>query len=310
MNNLKKHLFSFDLAALSTYTDEVGGLLISEAIAKGKTAEVITIQSGVKGTQSLNLLSSTLNVQNGTCGWDPSGTTTYTQRNITTCQYKVNEALCGRDLLDYWQGQFINGGDTVTTLPFEAQIADLKVKQIQKYIEDEIWQATTGTTCFPGLKTLISTGTTGVNAVVGATGLTASNALTQVDNVIAKLPNSVLDDADLVVFMSMQAYRTYVVALRSANYFHYSPEEAGREFVTYHPATKIRVMGVPGIPANSNYIACGKTSYMVLGVNLMDDSEKLDMFYSRDYDEVRVRSNFSFGVQIAFPNTFVTNNLA
>ena len=79
---MKKHNFSFDLSSLAPFTDEVGGLLISEAVAKGRTAEVITIQAGVKGTQSLNLLSSTLNVQTGTCGWDPSGATTYTQRNI------------------------------------------------------------------------------------------------------------------------------------------------------------------------------------------------------------------------------------
>jgi len=306
---MNKHNFSFDLSGLQTYTDEVGGMLLAEAIAKGRTAEVITIQAGVKGTQALNLLSSTLNVQNGTCGWDASGTTTFTQRDITTCQYKVNEALCPKDLFDYWAGQFVNGGANPTTVPFEQQIAELKVKQIQKYIEDELWGASTATTCFNGLKTLISTGTTGVIATVGSSAITTTNALSEVDLVINALPDSVLDDDDLVVFMSMQNYRSYVVALRAANYFHYSPEEAGREFITYHPATKIRVMGVPGLQG-SNQVVCGKTSYIVMGVNLMDDSEKLDMFYSRDFDEVRIRANFNFGVQIAFPDTFVTNNLA
>jgi hypothetical protein len=48
---------------------------------------------------------------------------------------------------------------------------------------------------------------------------------------------------------------------------------------------------------------------MVVGVDLMSDEERLDIFYSRDNDEVRVRANFKIGAQIAFPENFVTNNL-
>ena len=33
---MKKHNFSFDLTGLNTYTDEVGGLLLSESIVKAQ----------------------------------------------------------------------------------------------------------------------------------------------------------------------------------------------------------------------------------------------------------------------------------
>ena len=64
-NNLKRYDMGFNLAGLATYTDETGGLLLAEAIVKAKTAELGYVQSGIKGTQAINLLTSTLNVQDG-----------------------------------------------------------------------------------------------------------------------------------------------------------------------------------------------------------------------------------------------------
>lgn len=97
MSNNKKYDFSFNLSSLATYTDQVGGELIRKAILEGETAKIVKVQPGVVGSQAINLLNSNLYVQDGTCGWDASGTTIYTQRNIQTCQYKVNESLCPRD---------------------------------------------------------------------------------------------------------------------------------------------------------------------------------------------------------------------
>jgi hypothetical protein len=97
MSNNKKYDFSFNLSSLATYTDQVGGELIRKAVLEGETAKIIKVQPGVVGSQAINLLNSNLVVQDGTCGWDASGTTIYTQRNIQTCQYKVNESLCPRD---------------------------------------------------------------------------------------------------------------------------------------------------------------------------------------------------------------------
>jgi hypothetical protein len=308
-NNVKKHAFGFDLSALETYTDQTGGLLLAEAVTKGKTAELCYVQSGVKGSQAINLLTSTLNVQDGSCGWNSSGSTTFTQRNITVCDKKVNEALCPRDLNNYWASAFLNAGSYNEQVPFEEAIAQLKVDQIAEYVENELWRATTGTSCFDGFATLISTGTTGVIAVTGATGITASNALAEVDKLIELIPNEVADRSDLIVWMSMANYRKYLINLRTANYFHFAPDAAEfPEYVTMHPGTNVRVAGTSGINTDGVYL--GPAEYMVVGVDLLSDEERLDIFYSRDNDEVRVRSNFKIGAQIAFPEYFVTNNLA
>jgi hypothetical protein len=306
MSNTKKYDFGFNLSSLATYTDEVGGELIRRAILEGETAKIIKVQAGIKGSQAINLLDSTLYVQDGTCGWNASGTTTYTQRDITVCQYKINEALCPADLNDYWLGQLLTPGSTPQTVPFEEQISILKTQQISQYVENQLWQASSATTCFSGFKELFQN-VSGVNNLTGQTAIAPSTALSQVDNLIEAIKDDVVNRTDLVVFMSHSAYRKYLINYRTANYYHYNPESSYEDFKTFHPGTNILVHPVGGLN-NSNLVVLGIAGYMVFGTDLLSD-EKISMFYSVDFDEVRLRSNFKAGVQIAWPEFFITNGL-
>lgn len=309
MKKYTNEKFGFNLSGLETYTDQVSGILIAESVVKGKTADLCFVQQGIKGTQSLNLLSSTLNVQTGSCGWNSSGSTTYTQRDITVCDLKVNESLCPRDLNNYYLSTFLNAGSYNESVPFEEAIASLKVAQIQKYVEEQLWRATTATTCFDGFATLISTGTTGVVPVVGASAITSSNALAEVDKLVELVPNEVADRDDLIVWMSMSNYRKYLINLRTSNYYQPWVVDGDQmsEYITMHPGTNIRVVGTHGINTDGVYL--GAAEFMVVGCDLLSDEEGLNIFYSRDNDEVRVRANFKIGAQIAYPEYFVTNNL-
>jgi hypothetical protein len=313
----KKYDFSFNLSSLSTYTDEVGGELIRRAILESETIKLIKVQPGVKGSQAINLLNSDLYVQDGTCGWDPSGSTIYTQRDITVCQYKINETLCPADLNNYWLGQLLTPGSTPETVPFEQQISELKTAQISQYVENQIWGASSGTTCFSGLKQLVRgvSGTTadtqtitGGIVVPGQSPINSTTALSQVDALIEQIPDDVVNRTDWVVFMSHSNYRKYLINYRTANYYHFNPEGSYEEFKTFHPATNVLVHPVGGL-LNSNLVMLAPAGYVVAGVDLMSDMDNLKMFYSVDFDEVRLRANFKIGVQIAWPQFVITNGL-
>lgn len=310
----KKYDFNFNLSSLSTYTEEVSGELIRRAILESETIKLIKVQPGVKGSQAINLLNSNLEVQDGTCGWSPSGSTIYTQRDITVCQYKINETLCPADLNNYWLGQLLTPGSTPESVPFEQQISELKVAQISQYVENQIWGASSATTCFSGFKELVAqqgTGTTTVTGGIVVTGQTAigsTTALAQIDNLIEAIPDDVVNRTDWVVFMSHANYRKYLINYRTANYYHFNPEGSYEEFKTFHPATNILVHPVGGL-LNSNLVMLAPAGYLVAGVDLMSDMDNLKMFYSVDFDEVRLRSNFKIGVQIAWPNFVITNGL-
>ena len=310
----KKYDFGFNLSSLSTYTDEVGGELIRRAILEGETAKIITVQPGIKGSQAINLLNSNLIVQEGSCGWNSSGSTIYTQRDITVCQYKVNESLCPADLNNYWLGQLLTPGSTPETVPFEQQISELKVAQISQYVENLMWGASSADTCFSGFKELVAqqgSGTTTVTGgivVTGQTALNSTTALAQIDNLVVAIPDDIVDRTDLVIFMSHANYRKYLINYRTANYYHYNPENSYEDFKTFHPATNILVHPVGGLNG-SNLIMLAPAGYLFMGVDLLSDQETLKMFYSVDFDEVRLRSNFKVGVQIAWPNFVITNGL-
>lgn len=226
-----------------------------------------------------------------------------------------------KDLYDTYQSMLLAPGQTSETVPFEQQIAELKVKQIQQRIEQQLWQATTGaSSCFNGFKTLISTGTTGVANSSGVTFSSSAaygvsgNPITEVDKLINVLDDNAMSREDLVVFMSYANFRLYIQALTRANFFQNyigSSDITGMMEAT-QPNTNVKV--VPTIGLNgSNQVVIGPREYMVVGFDLLSDHEKLVIWYSKDFDELRLRANYNYGVTIAtFGSTayFATNNLA
>jgi len=323
MKILKKENFSYDVSTIGSYVDQVGGELLSKALIGATTPKYVNVRLGIKGTQALNLLNSNIVFQAGECGWDPptGTTTTFTQRNITTCAEKYNEALCYQDLFDTYQSMLMKPGQTQESVPFEQQIADLKVKQIQQRIESKLWTATTGGgDCFTGFKGLIVTGTTGVANSSGTTFSSsatygqAGNPITEVDNLINVLSDDAMSRDDLRVFMSYANFRLYVQALTRANFFsnYIGSSEITGNMEAVHPNTNVKVIPTIGLNS-SNKVTIGPAEYMVVGFDLLSDHEKLVIWYSKDFDELRLRANYNYGAQIAlFGSTvyFATNNLA
>jgi hypothetical protein len=227
--------------------------------------------------------------------------------------------LCPEQLNDYWAGQFLNAGSYNESVPFEQAIAKLKQEQIALFVENKAWQAlpasSGGTDCFVGFKGLFSTGQTPseqINFVVSPTAPAVGDMMEAVDEVITALPDAIQQRTDVVVMMSIANYRKYQIDLRNSNWYAFTQEsrEAGMpQLEIMHPGTGIMVYGVPGLNG-SNAIVCGPKSELVIGVDLMTDSERLDIFYDRNDDEVRVRSNFKLGVQIPFPDNWAGNGLA
>ena len=324
MKILKKENFSYDVSTIGNYVDQVGGELLSKALIGATTPKYVNVRLGIKGTQALNLLNSNIVFQAGECGWDPptGTTTTFTQRSITTCAEKYNEALCYQDLFDTYQSMLMQPGQTQETVPFEQQIADLKVKQIQQRIESKLWKATTGGgDCFTGFAGLIVTGTTGVAASASGTTFSSSaaygtngNPITEVDKLINALSDDAMSREDLRVFMSYANFRLYVQALTRANFFtnYIGSSEITGNMEAVHPNTNVKVIPTIGLNG-SNQVTIGPAEYMVVGFDLLSDHEKLVIWYSKDFDELRLRANYNYGAQIAlFGSTvyFATNNLA
>jgi hypothetical protein len=312
MSNLNKQDFSYDVSTIGGYSDQVGGQLLAKALIGGTTAANVNLRTGIKGTQALNLLDSTPVFQDGNCSLSASGTTTFTQHSIVTCPKTLFESLCYKQLFDTYQSMLMKAGQTQETVPFEQMILDLKSKQIQQYVEQVLWTGTTvgSADCFNGFAKMISTstGNTYSGSCANSSGATFSssaaygasgNPITEVDKLINVLDDNALVREDLVVFMSFAYFRLYVQALTRANFFtnYINGTDITSNMSAIHPNTNIKVLPTLGLNGSSQ-VTIAPAEYMVVGVDLLSD-ETLKAWYSVDFDEIRIRSNFNFGATVA-----------
>jgi hypothetical protein len=319
--NLSKLNFSYDLGGLSTYVDQLNADIISEAVLSPVTMDYVNVQVGIKGTMNVNLLSETLSVQTGTtCGWNNAGTVEFTTAPITVQALKVNQSLCLQELNTLWLGQYLNAGSYNEQAPFEQAIIDLQTRQIKRYNEDLLWNASSGTSTFSGFKEIFAntagvvklTGQTALCSVTGSSAVEkANNVLAQVDNLINSMDRNIYSREDIVIFMSEQQFKCYLTAVRNVNNFYIdsSVNKLGSVHTIFHPQTNYRVVGVPGLNG-SNLIVLGPQQYFLVGTDLTSDEDSFRAWFSVDFQEVRMMVAWKLGTAIAFPQFFVTNGLA
>ena len=322
MKIYSKDEFSYVVSNITGFTDQSSTDIIAKALIGATTPANTTIKLGIRGTQAVQLLNSAPSFQSGACGWNASGTTTFTQVTLASQHEKVNEELCYQQLWDTYQSLLLPAGQDPETVPFLDSIIDLKVKQIQQRIEQKLWLAQTASgDTFNGFNYLISTGQTSVTASTSGTTFsstasygTAGNPITEVDKLISALSDDALVFDDLVVFMSYSNFRLYNQALVKANFFqnYIGTTNVTNNMSAIHPSTNVKVLPTLGL-AGSGKVVIGPAQYMFCGFDLMSDHEKMDAFWSRDFDVMKIRANYSYSAAIASfagTNYFATNNVA
>jgi len=331
-NNLSKMNFNYDLGGLSTYVDQLNSDIISEAVLSPVTMDYVNVVVGIKGTQNVNLLSETLEVQTGTsCGWNNAGEVTFTTAPVTVQALKVNQSLCLQELNTLWLGQFLNAGSYNENAPFEQAIIDLQTKQIKRSNELRLWQANTGSTgnfsgsTFAGFQQIFASASytsdggiklTGQTALCSVTGSNATekanNVLQQIDNLINSMSADIYSREDIVIFMSEVQFKCYLQAVRNVNNFYIDSAAVGKVgsvYSIFHPQTNYKVVGVPGLNG-SNLIVLGAQQFFLVGTDLTSDEDSFRAWWSQDFQEVRIMAAWKIGTAIAFPQFFVTNGLS
>jgi hypothetical protein len=304
---------SLNVLGLTTYTDENKMALIKKAILGGRTLRYISVQPDIKSSATINILNSDLVAQAGECGWNEAGETFLTQQVLTVCPIKVNESICLDTLESYYTQKMMNPGSYNETIPFEEIYASEKADKINALIDDLLWKGDTvsGSGNFALCDGIIyqsdnvwSASTVNGNTA-GTTAITASNVIAIVDGMSSVIPTDILGLNDLYLFVGYDVYRTYALALRNANLFHYTgAENQGEDFSQMIPGTNVRIVAVRGLNGtNRMFLTNGSNLYF--GTDLLSDSEEFKIFYDMNDDEVRFRAKWKQGVQAAFPEFIV-----
>lgn len=300
---------ALDLTALADFNNEVAGPLLAKLVYGGSTMEYITVKEGVKYQEPINLMEVDLVLQGGTCVSTPSGSLTYTQRNITVCPRTSFDGLCLKDMDRTYLGiAALAPGSYNETFAMANTYSELLVNQFQKKNDQFLWNGDqAGCAAAYGLKTIISGSTTGV-VVAG----TAAATLANMDTMIAASPSDVADRDDLTFFMSVAKFRAFVAALRTENNFYFdmnSVSNRGGILEMQYPYQNIKVVGTVGLNG-SDRIVLGPAKQIVAGTDLMSDFSEFQLWYDINSDELKHRISTKLGVNIAFPEFWVSNDQA
>ena len=308
---------AFNVSSLADYTEQNEALLVTSSVLGAKTASLIksagNVMVGVKSSETINIMDTDAFFQaGGTCGFNASGTTSFTQRTVTVGKIAVMEAICPADLESKYLQKALPTGSMYDSIPFEQEFSEKKAKRIASQIEIGLWNGNIGSANgnlnkFNGLIKLIADASASVAANDSAyisggpvASITAANVIEVFDAVYKAIPATVVAEDDMTIFCGQDLFRTYTIALKNANQFHYSIDvKADSEFVL--PGTLIKVVAVQGLNG-SNKVYAMRLSNMFLGTDLLNEEEKFELFYAKEADIVRFVAKFKIGVNVAFPD--------
>jgi hypothetical protein len=300
---------AYSFTGLTSYTDQERLPLITKAVFSARSASLFTKQVGIKFAAALNLMDTDALIQSGdVCGYETSGTTAFTQRNITVGRMKVQETLCPRALEQYWMQTQLTAGSTYDGVPFEQAFSEQKALRIAEALENAIWK---GNAYFSGVNQLLNaasgstiSGNTG--AVSASVGITTGNAIAIFDGIYNQIPQAILTRNDLVIFCGWDNFRTLLGAFKStANVMYNQVDLAGlADGDIMYPGTNVRVIAVPGL-TGTNRIVSSYLGNFYLGTDLLSDEEQFSIWFSKDNDQVRFQASFKCGVQLAWPDLVV-----
>ena len=287
----------FVVNSLPEYIKENGRELLVKSIFTAPTANLINVQTGVKHKAALNILSVDPVLKERACGWDPSGNTTFTQREIVVGRYEMEEELCVEEVAEKYLNEQTITAATGSELPFEEEIVAETLADIQRKVEDKIWNASTGAgDLFDGLVTILD------KEGVAVDTSTATTIYDKVVEVYKAIPVSQIDKAE--IFMGVDDFKLFCLELVSKNLYHYSHDLNPADLSYELPGTNTIIHGVSGLNGKHRIVA-GNPKYMFWGTDLREDSEQFKVLYDEKADAYDIIVRFNLGAQVAFPDLIV-----
>lgn len=290
------------MTSLTAYVEQRRLPLIKEAVLKAKSASLFNLQTDIKTSAALNLLSTAIQFGDGlACGWNEAGTQTLSQRILATGNIKINMAYCDKEMLKYWTQYQVRVAAGQKTLPFEEDFVNAVVENVKEAIETAIWQGDTASETnnlkyFDGLLKILKDAAGTVDVMI--TGTSAYDDIMAVYNAI---PEKVLDGASILV--GSDTFRKFIQELVAKNYYHYSGENLNGEIML--PGSQVKVIAVNGLNGTDKIVAGQLDKNFFYGCDMMNDEEKFELWYSQDFREFRLAIEFNAGVQVAFPDEVV-----
>lgn len=288
---------AINVSTLPEYIQENRDELFVKAIASTKTLDYIESMLGVKGKAALNYLNSTVVLADGeSCGWNPQGDDTFTQKTVETKLVAVNKEFCAKQMRSKWMSYDLSLAAGRENLPFEQKIADSNVAAIKKAVEKLIWQGDT-TLGLDGLLKQINT-EAGAIKVNGGTTI-----LEKIGKVIAAIPAGALEKG-VNVFMSYTDFRSYVEAKNAECCGNMPVIDANVDYLVYAGDSRIKLVPVAGLEGTDKIVAAPYDA-LVYATDVEDSEGIFKMWFDEKEDKFLFKVLFTAGTAVKYADETV-----
>lgn len=299
---------AINIENLQAYVDEQRTPLLRNAVVGSKTAGLFNLQTGIKGATALNLLETVVEFGDGSeCGWNQAGESKLSQRTLEPGYIKVNMSFCDKKLLKTWMNYDVRVAAGQKTLPFEEDFMAGVIDGVKANLEKALWQGDKDSeddnlNKFDGMIKVIGSATV-ASTITYADGDTVTSV---VNRMTAAIPTRAYQRGEIVLYMGADKYRAYIQELIANGNIVITNTLNDIPFPDsiLVPGTNVRVHGVAGLDGTDKMYASYKDNF-VYGVDMQNDEEKLDFWYSQDNREFRLAIEFLSGVQVAYPDLVV-----
>ena len=295
------------ISITSTYAGELALPYINAALLSGDTLakNYVTLKEGVKYKAVLKKLSSGNLIQDFTCDFEDPSALTLAESVLVVTDLKVNLEVCKTEFAKDWEAMATGRGFINDVVP--ANFADFLIgyaaANVAQNIEYTIWQGNTASgsyQAFDGFeKKINATSATWYRAAwTSGTGtMTVATIIDNLNQVIDNLPDALVGNPNVKLYMNRQSAQFYRQAASAAGYL--QQFEASTGFNLQFNGYDIYVC--PGM-SNGTVIAAEPTNLFV-GVDANSDFAEVkvvDMTLTDASDQVRMAMRFRVGVQVGF----------
>ena len=289
---------------LKTYLETNGVEVLTKALFNSESAKYFNIQTGCTAEQPIIRLDSTITLADAsTCGFEATGSDTFTNRLLSPKFLKVNKEFCPKTLLKTWAHSDVKMNALNQEMPFEELLISNNINELAKVNERLIWEGdtTSGSGNMLLMDGIITLAKADENTVKQSKG--SDTVWQRVQKLWLALPAEIADKT--TIFMSIANYKQLIVELMNANNFHVFEEYQGTYEMTL-PGANVKVKGVSGI--TQDVILATPEDNLYLGVDGESDSETVDFYFDKSDRTFKFVIEYAYAVNYAFSEYIILNS--
>lgn len=285
---------AFDVSTLTGWVNENSQELLTQALLGSQTADLITVIPGIKYKETLKYLDTDAIIQAGGCGYNATGDTTLTDKEVSVVSLKVQEDLCPDDL-EATSLQLSMSPGKNKNIPFERLWADRKIAQLQTALETMVWSASAASSVkCNGFKYLMDNDADVHDFTFApcVTGKTSSDWLAAIYGMFNHLSPETQSKSDLTLFVSFTTFNLIVQALVVGNLYHIDLSGNSGTAPFVFPGTNVKIQPIKAIAC---FMVLTPSSNLIWATDLLSEGDGIEVWYSVDKRLVSSSIDFKIG---------------